>query len=99
MIIKQMTYSSRDGFQVKNQGGDKVPCDNLFNKIIVGITYNFQAEVEKYPDEKDAICLTDDEAAEIILNEIVSYSNRQIEIHKDIVRDIKRRFNNKSWEK
>jgi len=99
MIIKQMTYNSRDGFQIKNQGGDREVCDNLFNKIIVGVTYNFQSEIEKYPDEKDAVCLTDKEAAEIILNEVVDYSRRQIKIHKDIMKNIQKRFNNKSWEK
>ena len=71
MIIHEIEVSERGDICFKDYGGDHEAYDEGFSALVTPmcVHYNAKRELDKYPEEKDCIVLTKEEA----LHKLMSY--------------------------
>ena len=96
MITKNIFYDIRNGFSFKENGGDREVAENNFDTISTGICYNFMPEIDKYPEEKDTICLKEKEAAEIVKDGVIKYAEERIKHFQEVISKVQKEFDDLS---
>lgn len=82
MIIHEIEVTERGHLILKDIGGDREAYKEGFSALVspMCVHYNAKRELEKYPEEKDAIVLTKEEALEKLMNHV--YIFKVLRLHE-----------------